>query len=95
MRISHGCYLIYRIAKTMLHCDISMVSWEESTTGTKAMNAAFRSTHSGFETLRKMSRTPAQSAYRRFQIATNEQLTARGYANPQKPLGLYSDFIQR
>jgi len=59
------------------------------------MNSTFRSTHSGFETLRKMSRTPGQSAYRRFQIATNEQLTARGYANPSKPMALFSDFIQR
>ncbi len=59
------------------------------------MNATFRSTHSGFETLRKMSRTPGQSAYRRFQIATNEQLTARGYANPAKPMALFSDFIQK
>lgn len=59
------------------------------------MHTTYRSTHSGFETLLKMSRTPAQSAYRRFQIATNEQLTARGYANPQRPLALFSDFIQK
>lgn len=59
------------------------------------MHHSFRPAHSGFETLRTASRTPAQSAYRRFQIATNEQLTARGYANPSRPAALYSDFIQK
>ena len=59
------------------------------------MTAQFRSTHSGFETLRKAARTPAQSAYRRFQIVTNEQLTARGYGNMSRPADLFSDFIQR
>lgn len=91
----HGCPARYCVAIFMLRCDIGFVSWEESRLGTKAMYANFRSTHSGFETLRKMAQTPGQSAYRRFQIVTNEQLTARGYASPSRPLGLYADFIQK
>lgn len=59
------------------------------------MNTNLRPTHSGFETLRRMAKTPGQSAYRRFQVVTNEQLSARGYANPGRPGALYSDFIIR
>lgn len=59
------------------------------------MYAQFRPIHSGFETLRKQAQTPGQSAYRRFQIVTNEQLSARGYTNSHRPSSLYSDYIER
>lgn len=59
------------------------------------MYAQFRPTHSGFETLRRAAKTPAQSAYRRFQIVTNEQLSARGHAGPSRPPSMFSDFIER
>jgi hypothetical protein len=59
------------------------------------MYAKFRPTHCGFETLRRMARTSGQSANRRIQIVTNEQLTARGYADSGRPSKLYSDFIER
>ena len=59
------------------------------------MNRNFRPTHSGFETLRRMAKTPGQSAYKRFQVVTNEQLCARGYAYSGRPAALYSEFIIR
>ena len=59
------------------------------------MYAQFRPSHSAFETLTQQAKTPATSAYRRFQIVTNEQLSARGYGNPSRPQNMFSDFIQR
>ncbi len=59
------------------------------------MNQNMKPTHSGFETLRLAGRTLQNSGFHRFGSATNEQLTARGYAGAVRPSQIFSDFVQR
>ena len=59
------------------------------------MTHHFRPIHSGFETLRKAGKTTQHAGYHRFNTATNEQLTARGFAGTMRPAQIFADFAQR
>lgn len=59
------------------------------------MTYHLRPIHSGFETLRKAGKTPQNAGYHRFSTATNEQLTARGFAGSVRPSQIFVDFAQR
>lgn len=59
------------------------------------MTHHLRPIHSGFETLRKAGKTSHNAGYHRFSAATNEQLSARGFAGPVRPSQIFVDFAQR
>lgn len=63
------------------------------------MASRFRPVHSGFETLRLAGLSSRFSqGYHRFGSATNEQLTARGFAqqgNITRPSMMFTDFRER
>jgi hypothetical protein len=97
MYFSHSSTTFGHIAESMLHCNISVVSWEETRlSGTKAMTARYRPIHCGFETLRHASESARNSqTYRRIGSAANEQLIARGTgisARVARPTAIFSDF---
>ncbi|WP_116288705.1 hypothetical protein [Ensifer sp. LCM 4579] len=58
------------------------------------MTARFRPIHSSFETLRHAS-FARRAPFNRSGTATNEQLTAVGFARTTRPSQIYADFIQR
>lgn len=59
------------------------------------MTNHFRPIHSGFETLRLAGKTTQAAGYHRFGAATNEQITARGFAGRTRPAQVFVDFVQR
>jgi hypothetical protein len=86
----------------MKHCKIyaalqySEVSWEEPSSGTKAMTIRFRPIHCGFETLRYAGE-PVRSTqgFRPGGAAANEQMIARGTgisARVARPAAIFTDF---
>lgn len=58
------------------------------------MTARFRPIHSSFETLRHVGLRPAHG-FGGVRAAANEQMTASGYARINRPVQLFTDFIQR
>jgi hypothetical protein len=95
MHSTHICRVFLSVAKSIVHCNISNVSWEEST-GTKAMSTHLRTTHCRFETLRLASNNVRTTqSYRRTGFATNEQIVARGTGTSgriARPAAIFADF---
>jgi hypothetical protein len=82
---------------SIVRCNISDVSWEESI-GTKAMSPNHRTTHCRFETLRLANKNVRTTqSYRRTGFATNEQMVARGTGTSNRiarPAVIFADFQQ-
>lgn len=93
----HACRVFLSVVKSIVRCNISDVSWEESI-GTKAMSPHLRTTHCRFETLRPASNNArATQSYRRTGFATNEQIVARGTGTSSRiarPAAIFADFQQ-
>jgi hypothetical protein len=96
MSFAHGSVTVWLIAKSMLHCNISVVSWEEPILGTKTMTARYRPIHCGFETLRHASEMARSTqGYRGHGSAANEQMIARGTGvstRIARPAAIFADF---
>ena len=72
----------------------NMAMWEGQDLRNRPMTARFRPIHSSFETLRHSGLRTGRG-FGGIAAPANEQMTATGFTRINRPVQLFSDFIQR